>query len=59
MKSSLTERRFCDATDIITNAADEMKRLSQNGFQECFHHLYNRWQKNVVAQGDYFEGNVA
>jgi len=31
---------------------------SQNGFQECLKHLYSFWQKYIVAQGDYFEGNV-
>jgi hypothetical protein len=52
-------RRFCDATDIIKNTTEELKRLSQNGFQECFQHNYSRWQKCVVAKGDYFEGNAA
>jgi hypothetical protein len=51
-------RRFCDAT-YIRNAMSELKRLSQNGFKECFQHLYSRWQKRVVALGEYFEGNVA
>ena len=50
---------LCDATDIIKNATEELKMLSQIGFQECFQHLYSRWQKLIVAQGDYFEGNVA
>ena len=50
--------RFCDATDIIKNATEELKRLSQNGFQERFQHLYIRWQKGVVAEGDCFEGNA-
>jgi hypothetical protein len=36
-------RRFCDATDIIKNATEELKRLSQSGFQECLQHFYNRW----------------
>ena len=31
----------------------------ENGFQESFQHLYSRWQKCIVAQGDYYEGNVA
>ena len=30
LKSALKERRFCDATDIIKNATEELKRLSQN-----------------------------
>jgi len=40
------------------NATEELKRLPQNGFQECFQHLYSRWQKFIVAQGEYFEGNI-
>jgi hypothetical protein len=43
----------------IKNATVELKRLSQNGLQECFQHLNSRWQKRIVARGDYFEGNVA
>jgi hypothetical protein len=38
---------------------EELKRFSQNGFQKRFQKLYSRWQKCIVAQGDYFEGNVA
>jgi hypothetical protein len=41
----LKGRRFCDATDIIKNATEELKRVSQNRFQERFEHLYSRWQK--------------
>jgi hypothetical protein len=54
-KSALKGRRDCDATDIITNATEELKRLSERGLQECFQHLYGRWQKCVVAQGNHFE----
>jgi histone-lysine N-methyltransferase SETMAR len=54
--SALKEGRFCDYTIIIKNATEELKRLSQNGFQACFQQLYSRWQKCIVAQGDYFEG---
>jgi len=59
LKSALQEDHFYDATDIIKNVMEELKRLSQNGFQECFQHICSRWQKCIVAQGDYFEGNVA
>jgi hypothetical protein len=38
---------------------EELKRLSQNGFQQRFQYLYSRWQKRIVAQGDYFEENVS
>jgi len=59
MKSPFNGRRFCDACDIIKNATEELKLLSQNGFQECFQHICSRWQKCVVAHGYYFEGNAA
>jgi len=36
LKSALKRRRFCDDTDIIKNVTEELKWLSQNGFQERF-----------------------
>jgi len=59
LKSAMKGRRCCGTADIIKNATEELKRLSQNDFQECFNHLYSRWQKCVVAKGSYFERNVA
>jgi len=59
MKSALKEGCFCDATGIIKNAMEKLKRLPLNGSQECFQHFYSRWQKFVFPQGNYFEGNVA
>ena len=58
LKTTLKGRRFCDATDILMNTTEELKRLLQNGLQECFQHIYSRWQKCTVAQGEYFEGNT-
>jgi hypothetical protein len=40
-KSALKVRRFCDASSIIENATEELQMLPQDGFQECFQHLYN------------------
>jgi len=34
MKVAMMGRRFCDATNTVKNATEELKRLSQNGFQE-------------------------
>jgi len=34
LKSALKGRCFCDVTNIIKNATEELKRLSQNGAQE-------------------------
>jgi histone-lysine N-methyltransferase SETMAR len=49
-KSALKGRRICDVTEVIKNATEELKRLSQNLFHECLQHLYSRWQKCVVTQ---------
>jgi hypothetical protein len=54
LRSALKRRRSRDAIDIIKNAKEELKRLSQNDFQECFQYLISRWQKCIVAQGDRF-----
>jgi len=59
LKSALMGWHVCDTTDIMKNAVEELKRLAQNWFQECFQQLYGCWQKRIVAQGDCFEGNVA
>ena len=37
----------------------ELKKLSQNGFQEYFQHLYSRWQKHIDEREDYFKENIA
>ena len=49
----MKERHMCDVTDIIKNATEELKIFKKNGFQNCFQRLYSRWQKCIVAQGDY------
>jgi hypothetical protein len=36
MKSALKGGRLCDAIDANKNVTEELKILSQNGFQECF-----------------------
>jgi histone-lysine N-methyltransferase SETMAR len=57
LKSALKGRRFSEATGI-KNATQALKRLSHGDFQECFQHLYSRWQKYTVAQGGNFGGSV-
>jgi hypothetical protein len=58
-KSPLKGWSICIVTVIITNATEELKSLSQNGFWECVQNLHNGWQKHIVALWDYFEGYVA
>jgi len=52
LKSALMGQDFCDAADIIEDVTEELKRLSQNGFQECFQHRHSCWRKCIVAQGN-------
>ena len=53
LKSALKGRRFCDAADVIDNATEELKRLSQNSSQEYFQYFYGRLRKCMFAQGDF------
>ena len=41
LKLALKELRFFDATDIIKNATEELKMLSQNGSHKFFQRLYS------------------
>ena len=44
LKSALKARDFCDATDMIKNATEELKMLSQNFFHDSFQRLHSRWK---------------
>jgi hypothetical protein len=59
LKYALKGRRFCDGSDIINNAAEELKRFPQNGFQEYFLRVYSRWQKCIIAQRGPFSRNLS
>ena len=39
LKSAMKGRRWCGTDDIIKNATEELKRLSQHGFQGCFNNF--------------------
>ena len=38
-------------TDNFKNVVEDLKRLSQSYFLECYQYFYCRWQNCVVAQG--------
>jgi hypothetical protein len=59
LKLALKGQCICDATDIIKNTTEELKRLSKMASRNvsntcivCSRSIY------LVAQGDYFERNV-
>jgi len=54
LKSALKGRSFCESTDFINNAREDLKRVSHNGFQESFQHFYGRWQNFAFAQRGLF-----
>jgi hypothetical protein len=59
LKPALKGCRSCDVNNVIKNATEEPKMFSKNGFHECSHHRYSRWQKFIVTLSDYFESSVA
>jgi len=46
-KSPLKGWGFCDVTDIITNAEEELKRLSENGFSRDVCNIFTVTGRNV------------
>ena len=52
LKSALNGRHSFAATDVIKNTTEELKSLSRKGFQECLRHIYSRWQKFIISQGN-------
>jgi hypothetical protein len=55
IKSTLKGRRFEDTEGIKRNITKELLALYANGFKKCFQQFYERAQKCVTTQGDYFE----
>lgn len=54
VSSTRTSMKGIEASAMLLTSLrirEELKRISENGFQECFQHLYSRWQKCMVAQG--------
>jgi hypothetical protein len=50
-KSSLKGWHICDATNIIKHVMEELKSLSQNGFQECFKDLHSHCRSVELNKG--------
>jgi len=50
-KSVLKGWHICDATNIIKHVMEELKRLSQNGFQECFRDLDSHCRSVELNKG--------
>jgi transposase len=54
-KSALKGRRLRVVVHISKNGMEEGRRIPQNGFHHYIQQFYIRWQKRIVAQGNYRE----
>ena len=59
LKSALKGRSFCDATDIIKNATEELKMLSKMASRKVSNAFTVSGSSVRLHKGDYFEENVA
>jgi hypothetical protein len=57
IKMNLKGRRFDDVDTVKINTTRELNSLSRADLQRCFLKWQERWDKNVSAVGNYFEGN--
>jgi [histone H3]-lysine36 N-dimethyltransferase SETMAR len=59
LKERLKGRHFANSEEVKEASKIALREVGKDGFQSCFQDLYARWQKCIVAEGDYFEGNCA
>lgn len=56
LKLSLKGKRFSDIPDIQSNVIQELNDIRRDDFARSFQELYQRSQKCINLNGDYFEG---
>jgi len=57
MQIGAAEVAFGDATTIKSETTSLLKGLREEEFQGCFQQLKRRWDKCIVSNGEYFEGD--
>lgn len=57
LKMPLKGTRFESRDDIMRNTTMELNSIPKEAFKRCFQQWYDRWDKCVDSQGDYFEGD--
>jgi hypothetical protein len=57
MKIVLKGNRFQDPEEIKRNAMMQLLTVPKSQFQKCFGQWRDHWNKCVVSEGDYFEGD--
>ncbi|GFS97756.1 putative RNA-directed DNA polymerase from transposon X-element [Trichonephila clavipes] len=59
MKKHLHARRFVSSDEVKAASQETLREVTKNASQLCSQKLSERWQKGIVALGDYFEGGCA
>ena len=58
LKEVIKGTRFQDSKAIKTTVTRELRAIPEESFQECVEAWQKRLEKNIRAQGDYFEGDM-
>jgi hypothetical protein len=59
MNLQLKGRRFGGVEEIQRETQNALGKLRDQDFQHAFQRWQRRWDRCVVAQGNYFEGDTA
>ena len=57
VKEILKGSHFDDIDDVRSNTTAALKAIPQNQFQNCFEGWTRRWNRCIVSQGEYYEGD--
>jgi hypothetical protein len=44
--------------EVSAKVTKALPEVLENGFQECVYKLYEHWQKCVITEGNYYDGDV-
>jgi transposase len=57
LKSTLKGRRFDTIDEIQKNSTNELFAIPKEAFKKAFQSRQKRWERCVVSEGNYFEGD--
>jgi len=58
LKLPLRGTRFQSIEDIKENSRRKLKSIPENAFKKCFDDWIIRWQKYIISEEAYFEGDT-
>ncbi|KAG5347613.1 MOS1T transposase, partial [Acromyrmex charruanus] len=57
LKRPMKGRRYATIEEIKTASKEELNKITKNDFLKCFEDWKKRWDKCIISDGDYFEGD--